>query len=122
MQLLGEEGFDVTFQEFLLTCWQEEINSICDDYDYIVFVLNHPFAVGGFPECASTTWASHLVDKNKKIIINFGLPYLADDYYPDDPVFINAHQDMNEESIRAVVDRIVGKEPFTGRTAISLKR
>lgn len=117
---LEKRGFDVSFQEYLLTCWQEEINEIIAPYEYVIIVLNHPFAVGCFERCASTTWAANLVAPEKKIIINFSSSYLSDDYYLNDSVVINANQSINEESIDEVLDRLTGEKAFTGRTPLKL--
>ena len=116
---LTAQGYDATFQEYLLTCFQEEINAICDPYDKIIFVLNHPTAVGEFQNCASTTWASHHVDKSKKIILNASSPYLAEDYYPDEPVIINTNIALTPEVAEILVGQLSDVTSFRGKANIT---
>lgn len=116
---LQAQGYDATFQEYLLTCFQEEINAICDPYDKILFVLHHPTCVGEFQNCASTTWASHHVDKRKKIILNFSSPYLAEDYYPDEPVIINANLPLTPVIAEVITGQLSDISSFRGKANIT---
>lgn len=117
---MRNKGLDVTFQKYLLTCYQKEINEICDPYDKIIFVLNHPYVVGEFDNCGSTTWASHIVDKNKKCYLNFSSPFFVDDYYPDELSIINVNAGINDSSVKAVVERMMGEKEFTGKAHLNL--
>ena len=119
---LKNRGYDATFQKYLLTCYQEQVDEqTIDRYDRIIFVLNHPFEVSIEDHIISTTWASHHVRKDKKIIVNFSSPYLADDYYPDEPCVINTNLRLSPESIEVVLDRMEGKKPFTGISPVKLE-
>lgn len=118
---LKAKGFNADFQKYLLTCYQEEIDEIIAPYDKIIFVLNHLSCVGVVDNCGSTTWASHLVDKKKKIILNFSSPYIAEDYYPDEPCVVNCNAPLNEYSADAVIKKLTGCDEFTGKTPVPLK-
>ena len=118
--ILSGCGYDVTFREYLLTCYQDEINEITDGYDKILIVLNHPMPVIE-TNYSSTTWASHLVDKSRKIIVNFSNPFLAEDFYPDEPCVVNTNTKISKESARAVVEKLVGEKEFTGKAHITMK-
>jgi len=117
---LSERGYDVTFREYLLTCYQDEINDIINGYDKVIIVLNHPMPVIE-SNYSSTTWASHLVDKSRKVIVNFSNPFLAEDFYPDEPCVINTNVKLSKESAQAVVDRLLGEKEFTGKAHITMK-
>ena len=119
-QQLKDRGYDVTVREYLLTCYQDEINEITDGYDKVMFVLNHFYNLG-FDNMSSTTWASHLVDRSRKIIVNFSNPYLAEDYYPDEPCIVNTNTDLDKNTGRAVIDRLTGEKEFTGKAHITMK-
>lgn len=63
-------------------------------------------------------WASHLFDKSKKLIINFGSPYFASDYFPEDPTLIDVNSNATAVSVKAVVEKILGKSEFKGYSNI----
>ena len=118
--VLSERGYDVTFREYLLTCYQDEINEIIKGYDKVMIVLNHPMPVIE-SDYSSTTWASHLVDKSRKIIVNFSNPFLAEDFYPDEPCVVNTNTKLNKESAKSVADKLCGEKEFTGKAHITMK-
>ena len=71
-QALESRGFTVDFQEYLLTCWQDEMNALQGKYDLVIVCYNIPFtAVDCYDKCASTTWSAHLLDKSKSLFVNF---------------------------------------------------
>ena len=118
--ILSERGYDVTFREYLLTCYQDEINAIIDGYDKIIIVLNHPMPVIE-TNYSSTTWASHLVDKSRKIILNFSNPFLAEDFYPDEPCVVNTNVKLSKASAEVVIYKLTGDKEFTGKAHITMK-
>ena len=118
--ILSERGYDVTFREYLLTCYQDEINAIIDGFDKILIVLNHPMPVIE-TDYSSTTWASHLVDKSRKIIVNFSNPFLAEDFYPDEPCVVNTNVKLSKASANAVIDKLLGEKEFSGKAHITMK-
>ena len=119
-QQLKERGYDVTVREYLLTCYQDEIDEIIKGFDKILVVLNHPMPVIE-SNYSSTTWASHLVDKQRKVIVNFSNPFLAEDFYPDEPCVVNTNISLNAESAASVIDRLCGEKEFTGKAHITMK-
>ncbi len=126
--LLRDKGYNVDFQEYLLTCFHEEIRKITDPYDKIIVVLSHDyilphmFSDGRIANCCSTTWASHLVERKKVIFLNYSLQYVAEDYYPLSYTFVNMNQSISEDSIKVAADRICGEKEFTGKARINLKK
>ena len=118
--ILSQRGYDVTFREYLLTCYQDEIDEIIKGFDKILVVLNHPMPVIE-SNYSSTTWASHLVDKQRKVIVNFSNPFLAEDFYPDEPCVVNTNISLNAESAALVIDRLCGEKEFTGKAHIKMK-
>jgi len=125
-ELMRQKGFDVDFRKYLLTCWQEEIHEICDPYDVIIFILKHrymiDYAEGDEKDCGSTTWASHLVENKKKIFVNFGLQYIAEDFYPGEHTVINMNQGLNKYTVELLAKQICGEKEFHGKARINLKK
>ena len=125
-ELLKQKGFDVDFRKFLLTCWQEDIHEICDPYDVILFILSHRYVIdyasGLEQDCGSSTWASHLVDNKKKIFVNFGLQYIAEDFYPGEHTFVNMNQGISTYSIELLADQICGEREFTGKARFNIRK
>jgi len=117
---LKKLGYNATFQKYLLTCYQEEINEIVDPYDKVIFVLNHPTALGEFQHCASTTWASHHVDKKKKIIFNGVLPFISEDYYPDEKCIVNTNLILTPDTIPTLTKQLTDVNSFIGKADIKL--
>ena len=63
-------------------------------------------------------WASHLFDKNKKVIVNYGSPYFAIDYFPEDPTFIEMNCNPTKETIELLVKGLFGEIEFTGKSIL----
>lgn len=101
-------------------CWQDDVDSLQEKYDIVLFAVNAEIKQWGEP--MMLIWASHLFDKKKKIIVNFSSPFYADTLFPEDYTIIDANSIVCAESVRKIVDGIVGKSAFTGYPAISEKR
>ena len=99
-------------------CWQADIDKIQKDYDLVLFHLNAPF-VAEWSVSHMLIWASHLFDKSKKIIVNYGSPYFAVDYFPEDPTFIEMNCPPNRETVKMLVDGLFGEIEFTGRSVLT---
>ena len=97
------------------------MNAICDPYDLIMVCYNVPFTVGVFPKCASTTWASHLLDKSKSMFLNFSAPHFADDYFPEAKTFVTTHHAIGAPCIEEAIARICGEKPFEGESPVKLE-
>ena len=92
--------------------WQDDIDALQAPYDLVLFNIaaNH----GTWSVPLMIVWASHQFDKAKKIIVHYGNPYFAEDYFPEDPTYIEMNCRANKTSAKALVDRIFGDAPFTG--------
>ncbi len=119
-ELLREKGFLVDFRRYLNTCWAEYVHEKTDSYDLVIQLLWAPSAIGPIQACNATVWAFHMVDKAKRMVVNFSSPFFADDYYPEDDTFVTAHQPASKEGFRAVVDCMVGQQPFEGKSPLKL--
>ena len=63
-------------------------------------------------------WASHHFEKKNKVIINYGSPYFAQDYYPEELTYIEANTTPTKETVKMIVDGLFGKMKFTGKSVI----
>ena len=64
-------------------------------------------------------WTSHLFDKAKKIIVNYGSPYFASEYFPEDPTFIEMNTTPTKETVKMLVDGLFGDIEFTGKSILT---
>ena len=99
-------------------CWQEDIDRLQKGYDLVIFHLDaHFMATWSVP--LMLVWASHLFRKEKKIIVNYGSPYFAKDYFPEDPTYIEMNASPSKESAAHLAKRLFGEEAFTGESVLS---
>lgn len=99
-------------------CWQADIDKLQQDYDLVLFHLKAPF-VAEWSVSHMMIWASHLMDKRKKLIVNYGSPYFATDYFPEDPTYIEMNCRPSKDSIKLLVDGILGEIEFTGKSVLT---
>ena len=99
-------------------CWQADIDKLQAEYDLIIFNVNASF-VAEWSEAHMLIWASHLFDKKKKLIVNFRSPFFAVDYFPEDPTIIEMNCAPIKETMEMLVDGILGKLEFTGKSLIT---
>ena len=66
-------------------------------------------------------WASHMIKQEKKIIVNFGSPYFAEDYFPEDKTFIDANNGPTPATIEGIVSGIFGEMEFVGKPVVNTK-
>lgn len=98
-------------------CWQADIDRLHHPYDWVIFHFDaHYMATWSVP--LMLVWASHLFPKEKKIIVNYGSPYFAPDYFPEDPTYIEMNATPSKESARLLAERIFGEAPFTGESVL----
>lgn len=97
-------------------CWQSDIDALQAKYDLVLFNMNAEHGTWSTP--LMIIWASHLFNKQKKIIVNYGSAYFAEDYFPEDPTFIQMNCQPNEFSAKALADRLFGTAPFIGRPSL----
>ena len=98
-------------------CWQKDIDNLYDSYDLIIFNVNMGYA-STWDEGYMLIWASHLFGKDKKLIVNYGSPYFEEDYFPEDPTYIEMNCDPSREAVSALVKKIVGKSKFVGTSVL----
>ena len=98
-------------------CWQDDLDELQSGYDLVIFNVNTSYATS-WNLSFMLIWASHLFDKKKKLIVNYGSPFFAGTYFPEDPTVIEVNNSPSKISVKAVVDRILGIEEFTGKSVL----
>ena len=99
-------------------CWQADIDRLQAEYDLVIFNVN-AFFVAQWSVPHMLIWASHLFDKNKKVIVNYGSPYFAVDYFPEDPTFIEMNRAPTPETVKMLVDGVFGDMKFEGKPVLT---
>lgn len=99
-------------------CWQADIDKLQAEYDLVIFNINASF-VAEWSVPHMLIWASHLFDKSKKLIINSRSPYFATEYFPEDPTFIEMNTEINKFTAKILVDGLLGKIKFTGKSLLT---
>ncbi len=97
-------------------CWQDDIDLLQAKYDLVLFHMNAEHSIWSTP--LMIVWASHLFDKRKKLIINYGTSHFVEDYFPEDPTIVQMNCTANAFSVKALVDRLLGTEPFIGKSCL----
>ena len=115
---LNLRGFDAYVKRDIYdvpsrVCWQSDIDHIQESADLVILNLNAHF-VAQWSVAHMLIWASHLFDKSKKIIVNYGSPFFASDYFPEDPTIIEMNCTPNKDTIKLLVDALTGKSDFFG--------
>lgn len=97
--------------------WQDDVDEIQAQYDMIIFNVTAPYEAS-YLHCAPfmRIWASHLFSKEKKVIINYGSKFMASDFFPEDPTFIQVNTTPNKSTIKSIVEGLLGDFEFTGKT------
>ena len=125
--LLQEEltarGFEVEVKRDIYdvpsrVCWQNDIDALQAQYDLVIFNVN-AFFVAQWSVPHMLIWASHLFDKKKKLIVNYGSPYFATEYFPEDPTFIEVNTTPTKHSVKMLVDGILGDMQFKGKSILT---
>ena len=98
--------------------WQSDVDKLQSQYDLVIFNLN-AFFVAQWSEPHMHIWTSHLFDKAKKIIVNYGSPYFASEYFPEDPTFIEMNTTPTKETVKMLVDGLFGDIKFTGKSILT---
>lgn len=102
-------------------CWQSDIDALQNEYDLVIFNVNACFlAEWSVPHML--IWASHLFDKNKKLIVNYRGPFFAEDYFPEDPTFIEMNCAPTVETIEMLVKGLFGETNFIGKSLLKERR
>ncbi len=123
-ELLGQElrnrGFavDVTddiYDHEFFVCWQNEIDEIAARYDLVILSADPGITDDTHNSLFMMIWASHLFSKSKKIVINYGKPFVTLSYFPEELTLIEANNDPTAETVRAIAEGLVGEMEFTGQ-------
>ncbi len=122
---LLERGFDAEVQRDIYdvpsrVCWQADIDRLQEKFDLVIFNMRASF-VAEWSVPHMLIWASHLFDKKKKIIVNYGSPFFAEDYFPEDPTYIEMNCPPSREAVKMLVDGLLGEMKFTGKSLLSRK-
>ena len=99
-------------------CWQNDIDALASAYDLVIFNVN-AFFVAEWSVPHMLIWASHLFDKSKKVIVNYGSPYFAPEYFPEDPTFIEMNTTPTTDTVKMLVDGLFGEIEFTGKSILT---
>lgn len=107
---LENEGFSADIEHYIYdepsrVCWQDDIDELQAKYDLVIVNLSAEDAF--WTEPYMLVWASHLFKKEKKIIINWGSDYLADDYFPEEKTIIQCGNPICEYSADCVAELLV---------------
>ena len=128
-QLLKEElerrGFEADVRNDIYdvpsnVCWQNEIDELQDQYDMVLFNVNARF-VAEWSAAHMLIWASHLFSKEKKVIINYSGAFFATDYFMQDPTYIEMNCSPTKETVKFLVDGLLGELTFTGKSVLKEK-
>ena len=123
-ELLVEElrnrGFEVDITDDIYdhgfyVCWQDEIDAISAKYDLVILSANPGVTDDTHNSLFMMIWASHLFSKKKKIVINYGKPFVTLNYFPEELTLIEANAGPGKEVIKAIADGLVGDMEFTGQ-------
>ncbi|MBO5060378.1 MAG: hypothetical protein J6C82_05645 [Clostridia bacterium] len=122
---LKKRGFDAEVKRDIydvpsLVVWQSEVDAIQKDYDLVIFNLNANY-IASWTVPMMLIWASHLFDKKKKLIVNYGSPFFARDYFPEDPTIIEMNCVPSAAIIEKLVDKMQGMSEFEGKCVLKSK-
>lgn len=124
---LEEEGFVVDIRDgdicdmISQVCWQDDIEALQDRYDVVIFNMNMEYATS-WKITYMLVWASQQFDKKKKIIVNYGAPFFAETYFPDDHTIIEVNDGFTYESVAHLVsDALLGRFKMTGKKVLTGK-
>jgi beta-N-acetylhexosaminidase len=121
---LKARGFEVDFRHNILYETEGWTDDAPQKYDRIIIATSRtphtPFGPLEFYDDESqTVWAVNAMPKEKIIVINFGNPYLADEYFERVNTCINAYSN-NTMSHSAVIAALLGEIEMTGRSPVDL--
>ncbi|MBR6729649.1 MAG: hypothetical protein IKL80_05765 [Clostridia bacterium] len=111
--VISREAYDAISEVW----WQEQADSVAEGQDMILVVVDGNYC-SKWNNTFLTIWGSHMLDKKKKVIINFGSPYFAPDYFPEDPTYIEMNTGATPFAVRALAERLFGEKEFTGKSVL----
>ncbi len=122
-QELRNRGYQVDVKDDIydhnfFVCWQVEIDAISADYDLVILNANPSVTDDTHNTIYMMIWASHLFSKSKKIVINYGKPFVTLNYFPEELTVVEANNDPSEEVIKAIAQGLTGEMEFKGTFAL----
>ncbi len=122
-EALSAKGFsvdvtdDIYDREFYV-CWQDDIDSVAAKYDMVILNANPSITDDTHNAIYMMIWASHLFDKKKKIVINYGKPFVSLSYFPEELTLIETNAPPSKELAEYLADGLVGYMDFSGKFAL----
>ncbi|NBC81799.1 MAG: glycoside hydrolase family 3 protein [Bacteroidetes bacterium] len=119
-----KRGIQADFQQNLLFEQNDYQDTISQDYDHVLFVINryphHPIGPQSFwGNEAESIWAANSIDPKKVIVISLGNPYYANEYFERINTYVNTYS-YTPFSIEATVAALFGENEFTGKSPVNL--
>ena len=102
-------------------CWQADVDKLQAEYDLVIFNVN-AFFVAEWSVPHMLIWASHLFGKKIKLIVIYRTPFFAEDYFPEDPTFIEMNCAPTKETIKMLADGLFGEMEFKGKSLLKERR
>lgn len=119
---LEQRGFSATVVRNIYdvasnTCWHEDMDTLQNTCDLVIINVDMAYPTA-WNVPYMLVWGSHMFDKQKKLIVNYGSAFFADTYFPEDPTYIEVNSDATPRTVAALADRILGLAPFTGNPVL----
>jgi beta-N-acetylhexosaminidase len=112
---LEKYGCNVTVQRNI---WTEQAQKVCRENDLVIYALCRTFHYPVGPldfwgEDALSIWASNCSDKNKTLVVSFGVPTMYKYYRLSGTTYVNAYN-FGKDMVHAFVRAIFGEIEFLG--------
>lgn len=123
-EAFAKRGVKTDIQQNLLFEQNGYQDTVSQDYDHVLFVINryphHPIGPQSFwGNEAESIWAANSIDPGKVIVISLGNPYYVNEYFERIGTFINSYS-YTSFSVEATVAALLGEIEFMGRTPVNL--
>lgn len=123
-QQLKAKGFKVDFRHNILYETQGWADNAPQKYDRIIIaVARTPHAPFGplqlYDDEAQSAWAVNAMPKEKMIVVNFGSPYLTNEYFERVNTCINAYSNIPAMQ-SAVISALMGEAKMTGQSPVDI--
>ena len=123
-QQLRAKGFNVDFRHNILYETQGWSDDATQKYDRIIVAIartpHQPFGpLQFYDDEAQSAWAVNAMPKDKIIVVNFGSPYLTNEYFERVNTCINAYSNTPVMH-SAVIAALLGKEKMLGLSPVEL--
>lgn len=121
---LKEKGFEVNFQHNILYETQGWTESLTNQYDRILFLIDRhmhaPFGPLEFwDDEAQSVWAINAMPKDKLIVISLGSPYSLNEYFERVNTCINAYSNTAVMHV-ALIKALTGEIKIKGSSPVNL--